>query len=171
MALAYPPFRPALRTVDVNGTQLRAPIDLHVAQGAIQTSGLWLRTWDVDYSQEILGEVPNLSYALLWKFLGFRPTAKLSFALVETEATGIDFGLTLLRKLHTEALSSETYSALQFTLFYKPGGGTVWRGMLMQSTWHPVKVASKYVAGLTIDFDLKARDLITAPGDWSQGAW
>lgn len=174
MSLQYPAFRPALRTVNSAGVQVRAPLDLYSKYGSISTNGWYLQGWDVDYVPELLGEWMNTSYEVRWRLLGLRPMVNLRFACILTDPAAGDYGLTLLRKLITEGLSSETYAALQFNLFYNGAFTTAaWRGFRPASPINARKVAGKDGTFFEMDMDLKGRDLLPPDTviDWAIGKW
>lgn len=159
--MSYPTFRPALRLVNSSGSVTAGPLALSLpnAQGIHCNAS-------VEYVPEFLGPWLNLSYQQRWRLLGYRPQVTLEFPLLVVD--GASAGA-LLYQYYVAGAASETYAALQFNLFN--GSSAVWRGMLLTSPWAPRHANGKQRVGWELTLTMEARDLITAPGDWTALTW
>lgn len=162
--MAFPTFSPALRLVNPSGGAIAGPLVLSMPSALAQ--GIYLGSTDCEYVPELLGPWLNLSYSQRFNLLGYRPKVALSFPLVIVDGAS---GLANLYAYYTGAFVGGTYAALQVNLFY--ASSNVWRGMIPTSSWSPRPAKGKQRAGYEIDLILEARDLISAPGDWSAGTW
>lgn len=162
--MAFPTFTPALRLVNSSGSVIAGPLALGLPSALAQ--GIFLGSTDCEYVPEMIGPFMNLAYSQRFTLLGYRPKVTFRFPLVMVDGAS---GLANLYSYYTGAFVGGTYAALQVNLFY--GSSNVWRGMIPTSTWSPKAANGKQRAGYEIDLALDARDLITAPGDWSAGTW
>jgi hypothetical protein len=58
---------------------------------------------------------------------------------------------------------------LQFNLYQN--SSAIWRGMLPTTPWNPRPVRGKQRIGFELSLGLEARDLVSAPGDWTALTW
>lgn len=162
--MAFYKFKPALRLVSQSGSPIAGPLKLWLPEALNQ--GIYLESATPRYAPEFLGPYQNNSYAERWTLLGYRALVDLVFPAVLADGFS---GYALLQSYFTGALSSGSYAALQFNAFHDTS--TVWRGMYPTTEWNPVPIGGKQRAGYSVTISLRARDLITAPGDWSAGTW
>lgn len=159
--MAFPTFKPALRIVNSTGGVLAGPQILYQPN----SQGLFCDT-SCEYVPEFLGPWMNLSYSTRWRLLGYRPLVSLHFALATVDGAS---GFANLFQYYVAGVASETYAALQFNLY--SASSSVWRGMTVTTSWAPKPARGKQRAGFEMDMTLEARDLISAPGDWSSSVW
>lgn len=160
--MSYPTFRPALRVVNSGGGVTLGPLALYQPN----SQGIFLASTRVEYVPELLGPWLNLAYSQRLRLLGYRPRVELDFALLQVD--GASAGA-LLYQFYVAAFSSDTFAPLQFNLYST--GSTVWRGVFPTTPWNPRPVGGKERLGFEFAVTLEARDLISAPGDWTAGTW
>lgn len=159
--MSYPTFKPALRIVNSTGGVIAGPLNLYQpnAQGIVCDAS-------VEYVPELLGPWLNLAYQQRWKLLGYRPRVTLDFPLLVVD--GASAGA-LLYQYYVAGMGSETYAGLQFNLYSV--ASTAWRGMIPVTPWNPRHVKGRQRIGWELALTLEARDLISAPGDWTAQTW
>lgn len=160
--MSFPTFKPALRIVNSGGSVISGPLALYQPN----TQGIFLRSAECEYVPELIGPWMNLAYGQRWKLLGYRPRVTLSFPLLQVDGAS---GAALMYQYYVAGLSGESFAALQFNLFY--GDSAIWRGMFPTTPWNPRVANGRQRVGYEIDITLDARDLISAPGDWSARTW
>lgn len=161
--MAFYPRRPALRLVNSSGAVVAGPLKLWLPDSMNQ--GI-ICTASVRYTPELLGPYPNTSYQERWRVLGYRPEIDLRFPAVLADGAS---GAALLLSYFTASLASETFAALQFNLFHDTSA--VWRGVYPTSGWEPRPLGGKDRLGYEMEWSLRARDLVAAPGDPTLGTW
>ncbi len=160
--MSFPTFRPALRTVNSSGAVTAGPLALSQPNA----QGIYLGSAACEYVPELLGPWPNLAYQTRWKLLGYRVRVTLDFPLAVTDGLS---GFANLYSYYVAGLTGESFAALEFNLFY--GDSATWRGMVTQSPWSPRPAQGKQRAGYELSIQLEARDLIAAPGNWTNKEW
>ena len=161
--MAFYKFSPAIRLVDAGGAQIMGPLRLHLPSSEAQ--GIFLTSGTPKYPVELLGPYMNSDYEERWIFLGYRPEVELVFDLVHADKSGLANLLTYF----DAGIKSGTYAALQFNAFFDTC--TVWRGMYPADAWAPRPAKGRQRIGYELTIALRARDLITTPGDFSIGTW
>ncbi len=161
--MAFFPKRPAIRIVNSVGTVVTGPLKLWLPDSAAQGIVCSARC---DYVPEMLGPYMNTAYQDRLTLLGYRPTIDLTFPVVLSDGAS---GLAVLLSYYTASLQTGTFAALQFNLFHD--SSAVWRGVFPTTSWAPKPMGGKDRSGYELEWTLRARDLITAPGDWSTGTW
>ena len=160
--MAFFPFAPALRIVNSGGSVVSGPLVLSLPN----TQGIYLRESRCEYVPELLGPWTNLGYSTRWKLLGYRPRVELDFNLLTAAGAS---GQALLYQYYVAGLTGENYAALQFNLY--SGTSSTWRGMIPTTPWAPRPANGKQRIGYELSITLDARDLVTAPGDFTSGNW
>lgn len=163
-----PPWDAALRTVNSGGAVVRGPTPLYGK--AAQDIGIMIESCVVTYDREVLGPWLFADWHEAEFFLGYRPQIALEFVSLQSDDEGItNFGFSRIMAHYLDADASDEYAALQFTLFQASG---VWRGVRPPS-WAPRPAGKKQTpsGGYSLSLQLTARDLIDAPGDWSNSTW
>lgn len=161
--MAFYKFKPALRLVNSSGGVIAGPLKLWMPDSLSQ--GILLGSSVPRYAPEVIS-YQNLSYADRWRLLGYRPEVDLVFPAVLADGAS---GYALLHSYYFAGLQSGTFAALQFNLYHDTS--SVWRGMYPTSAWEPKPIGGKQRSGYEITISLRARDLIAAPGDFTNGGW
>jgi hypothetical protein len=161
--MAFYRFKPAIRLVNSSGAVIAGPLKLWLPDSDAQ--GIILNGGTPKYAPELISYT-NLAWEERWKFLGFRPQVDLVFDLATAEGKS---GFANLFMYYNAAIRSETYCALEFNALHDTC--TVWRGMYPTSDWSPQPVLGRQRIGYEITVSLRAKALISAPGEWSAGVW
>lgn len=161
--MTFPTFNPALRTVNSGGTEVIAPVVL--AQP--NTGGIVLSRCRPEYVPELLGPWANLAYTMRWRLLGYRLQVNLSFALLDPETST---GLATIRSLYVAGIASETFAALQFTLWYTTSPAATWVGVRPTGAWNPRPAQDKQGIGWELELPVESVALMSTPGDWASKA-
>lgn len=163
--MAFYQFRPALRLVNSSGGVIAGPLKLYLPDA--ETQGIYLtRTGPPEYVPELLGPWLNTAYQTRLSLLGYRFKVDLSFALLRADGYS---ALANLHQYYVGAFAGGSYAALQFNLFSVTS--STWRGVFPTTSWAPRPATGKQRIGYELDMMLEARDLISAPGDWTAGQW
>lgn len=160
---SFPGFRPALRSVDINGNVTIGPTQLFQPN----TFGIFCEDTDVSYEEHRLGLWSNLAYSFRAKQLGLRPHVTLALKVIDASKIGLDN----LQRHYRDGVASETFPQLQFTPFYTGTAADLWRGMVPVSNWAPKAIDGKWGVGWQVTLELSAWDLIPIAGFWRTSGW
>lgn len=166
--MAFPTFVPGLRSVNSGGGVTRGPFNLTPLAGRSNGFSV-VDCRPPEYVPEYQVEYLNLAYTERWTLLGVRPIVRMEFILVDVGAG--DFGLTLLRKLWEDGISSQTFAGLQFNL-YMSNPASQWRGIRPVVPWNLREAGGKQTRGFSWSFEARCTSLLQLPlPDFFNSQW